>query len=658
MTPDLAGSVAGGRYRLERELGRGGMAAVWLARDLDHERPVAVKVIHPELAGAIGIDRFLREVRLTGQLQHPSIVQLLDSGTLPAPDGQSLPWYAMPYLEGESLRARRAREHHLPGEEALRLAAAVGAALAAAHRHGIVHRDIKPDNVFLSGAHVYVVDFGIAKALVDTEAERLTSTGFAIGTPAYMSPEQSMADRVDARSDQYSLAAILYEMLAGEPPFTGPTAQAIVARRFAEAARTIRPVRSAVPEHVERAVLRALERAPADRFPDVEAFLSALRGGDPARQARRPEPPGSRRRWYAAGLVAAVAAGSWLVAQRIPATRAPVTDPEVVALYRRGLQGHERRTPAGNAEAVAAFGAAIERDSAFGPAWTGLAMAYAQAYGRVFADGSRARDSLLQRAMMAANRAMALDSGSAGAWLARATVSRLVDPTNSGPVLTAVRRSLAIDSTNAAAWLSYGINTIDAGDHAGGTAILRECVHRAPANTQCLAFMGLAHYWARQYDSAAAWADSTIAVDPNYLLGRQAAGHIAVERGELDRAVAAFDAARRIGTGVEYANSVANGALAQARAGRHGEARALLRLADSLGAGYMPNAHTAVYVAEAYAALGQADRAVAWLARYEPRGDNHFQLHLRCDPPFDPIRGDARFRALLVRPSPPPGRGC
>ena len=182
--PDRVGTLVGGRYRLERELGRGGMATVWLARDLDHERPVAVKVIHPELAGAIGVDRFIREVRLTGQLQHPSIVQLLDSGTLPAPDGQSLPWYAMPYLEGESLRTRLAREHQMPVEEALRIAEAVGAALTAAHRHGIVHRDIKPDNVFLSGAHVYVVDFGIAKALLDTEAQRLTSTGLAIGTPA------------------------------------------------------------------------------------------------------------------------------------------------------------------------------------------------------------------------------------------------------------------------------------------------------------------------------------------------------------------------------------------------------------------------------------------------------------------------------------------
>ncbi len=658
MTPDLAGSVAGGRYRLERELGRGGMATVWLARDLDHERPVAVKVIHPELAGAIGIDRFVREVRLTGQLQHPSIVQLLDSGTLPTPDGQSLPWYAMPYLEGESLRARLAREHQLPVEEALRIAEAVGAALTAAHRHGIVHRDIKPDNVFLSGAHVYVVDFGIAKALVDTEAERLTSTGFAIGTPAYMSPEQSMADRVDARSDQYSLAAIVYEMLAGEPPFTGPTAQAIVARRFAEPARTIRSVRSAVPEHVERAVLRALERAPADRFPDVAAFTAALRGDARPAPAPRAGRVGPRWAWYAAGALILVAGGGWVVAARARGARGPGADPEVAALYQRGVRGYERRTPSGNAAAVAAFSAVIQRDSGYIPAWTGLAKAHAQAYSRAFVAGQRARDSLLQRALAAVDRALSLDSASADVWLTRALVGRLVDPTDPGPILRSLRRSLALDSTNAVTWWTYGVALNDAGDLAAGIDTFRRCVSRGPAYVQCLAFMALGHYWARQYDSAAAWADSAIAVDPSYLLGRQAAGHIAVERGEFDRAVAAFDAAGRIGTDVEYANSVANGALAQARAGRNGEALALLRTADSLGTAYMPNAHTAVYVAQAYAAVGEPDQAVAWLTRYAPRGDIHFQFHLRCDPPFDPIRGDRRFQALLVTPSPPPGQGC
>jgi len=229
-----------GRYTVERELGRGGMASVWLARDLRHERPVAIKVLRAELAGAIGVDRFLREIRLTAALQHPHIVPVLDSGVLENAEGNQLPWYAMPYVPGESLRERLRRESYLPVHEAIAIAEGVAGALASAHRLGVVHRDIKPENLLLAGGEVYVADFGIAKALLDTGGERLTSTGLALGTPAYMSPEQAMGQPVDGRTDQYSLAGVLYEMLAGEPPFTGPTAQAVVARRLAEPVRPLR----------------------------------------------------------------------------------------------------------------------------------------------------------------------------------------------------------------------------------------------------------------------------------------------------------------------------------------------------------------------------------------------------------------------------------
>jgi serine/threonine-protein kinase len=205
------------RYTVERELGRGGMASVWLAHDLRHQRSVAIKVLHPELAGAIGVDRFIREIRLTAGLQHPHIIPVLDSGVLPGPDGVSLPWYAMAYVAGESLRDRLDRERHLPIDDALRITEEAAEALHSAHREGIVHRDIKPENLLLAEGHVYIADFGIAKALIDTGGERLTSTGFAIGTPAYMSPEQASAETIDARSDQYSLASVLYEMLANRP---------------------------------------------------------------------------------------------------------------------------------------------------------------------------------------------------------------------------------------------------------------------------------------------------------------------------------------------------------------------------------------------------------------------------------------------------------
>src|SRR4051812_11719050 len=219
-------------YAIERELGTGGMATVWLAYDRRHDRRVAIKVLHEELAGAIGVDRFVREIRLTARLQHAAILPVLDSGALPAtPTHSALPWYAMAYVDGESLRARLERETQLPIDEAVRIATEMAGALHAAHQLGIVHRDVKPENVLIAAGRVYVVDFGIARALLNTGDERLTASGLAIGTPVYMSPEQATAAPVDARSDQYSLAAVLYEMLVGEPPVTGPNTQAIIARR-------------------------------------------------------------------------------------------------------------------------------------------------------------------------------------------------------------------------------------------------------------------------------------------------------------------------------------------------------------------------------------------------------------------------------------------
>jgi eukaryotic-like serine/threonine-protein kinase len=362
------------RYTVERELGRGGMASVWLARDHRLDRPVAIKVLHPELAGAIGVDRFLREVRLTARLQHPNIVPVLDSGVVSA-DATPLPWYAMAYVPGESLRIRLQREGQLPVDEALRITRETAAALRAAHRDGIVHRDIKPENLLLSGDRVYVADFGIAKALIETGAERLTSTGMALGTPAYMSPEQSSAGAVDARTDQYGLACVLYEMLTGEPPFTGPTAQAVVARRMTEPARAIRPVRPAVPAGVESTVLRGLERIPADRFPDIAAFAEHLIHPSAPRHRT-----GMRALGVAMFLLLAVAAGAWLAGRR--GATASDRDPAVVTLYRRGVHAYEQRTPASVGEAIQLFATAVGRDSTYADAWSGLAKAYVRAYER------------------------------------------------------------------------------------------------------------------------------------------------------------------------------------------------------------------------------------------------------------------------------------
>ncbi|HQR17891.1 MAG TPA: protein kinase, partial [Gemmatimonadales bacterium] len=274
----MQGPLAG-RYRLEREFGRGGMALVYLAHDLKHQRRVAIKVLRPDLAASVGRDRFLREISVAAGLQHPHILPLYDSGALEA-DGGALLYYVMPYVEGESLRARLEQEGQLPLETALDIASEVLAALDHAHAQGVVHRDIKPENILLSGGHALVADFGIARAVSDAGNTRLTERGSVIGTPAYMSPEQAAAEReVDARSDLYSLACVLYEMLSGEPPFTGHTAQAVMVKRLTDAAPSVRRLRDSVPEEVDLALTRGLARAPADRFATAAEFRSALRVG-------------------------------------------------------------------------------------------------------------------------------------------------------------------------------------------------------------------------------------------------------------------------------------------------------------------------------------------------------------------------------------------
>ena len=269
---DRLASALSDRYRIESELGAGGMATVYLAEDLKHHRKVAVKVLRPELAAILGAERFLKEIEVTANLQHPNILPLYDSG-----EADTFLYYVMPYIEGESLRDKLNREKQLGVEEAVEIAKSVAAALQFAHERAIIHRDIKPENILLQSGQALVADFGIALAVSHAGGTRLTETGLSLGTPQYMSPEQAMGDReVDARSDVYSLAAMLYEMLVGDPPYTGSTAQAIVAKVITEKAVPITMQRDTVPRHVAAAIHKALAKLPADRFPDVTSFAEAM----------------------------------------------------------------------------------------------------------------------------------------------------------------------------------------------------------------------------------------------------------------------------------------------------------------------------------------------------------------------------------------------
>ena len=259
------------RYRLDRELGQGGMATVYLAHDIKHDRDVAIKVLRDDVAASVGRERFLREIQLAAKLSHPHILPLYDSG-----DADGTLFYVMPVVQGQSLRDRLDAQRQLPLTEAVRIASEVAGALDHAHRLGIIHRDIKPENILLQNGHVLVADFGIGKAISDAPGDTLTQAGMSVGTPAYMSPEQAVGEQVDGRSDLYSLGCVLYEMLVGEPPFTGPTVQAVIAKRFVQTPVDVTALRDGIPRPVARALQQTLARTPIDRFETAALFADAL----------------------------------------------------------------------------------------------------------------------------------------------------------------------------------------------------------------------------------------------------------------------------------------------------------------------------------------------------------------------------------------------
>ena len=349
---DLLRGALADRYTIERELGRGAMATVYLARDLRHGRDVAIKVIDRGVTGSVSVDRFLQEIRMMATLQHPHILPLFDSG-----DAAGRLYYVMPRVEGETLRAKLERTGRLPVDEATRITREVASALDFAHRAGVIHRDIKPENILLSDGHALVADFGIARALLPDQPanQRLTGTGMAVGTPGYMSPEQAVGDPVDGRTDLYALGAVTYEMLAGTPPFSGPSAQVILARALTEVPADIPVGRPEISVAVNAAVQKALARNPSERFTTSGEFARALeagemRGAQDARSGRRR----SRVLRYAAAvtIVVAVALGLWRA--RIPASRSDATVRVAVLPFRESGDGGRPGFAAGLTDALRA----------------------------------------------------------------------------------------------------------------------------------------------------------------------------------------------------------------------------------------------------------------------------------------------------------------
>ena len=625
---------------MEKEVGAGGMATVYLAQDLKHNRQVALKVLHPGLAHALGPERFRREIDIAARLQHPHILPVFDSG-----EHDGMLWYTMPFIPGESLRDLMAREAELPLEQAVQIAREVASALDCAHAQGIIHRDIKPENILLSGGHALVADFGIARALSE-ESGRLTATGLAIGTPAYMSPEQGEGDRqVEARSDVYSLASVTYEMLTGEPPYAGATARAVMTKRLTDPIPSARRLRRTIPEPLDRAIMRGLAPTAADRFPSAGEFARALSGG--AAEAALPAPAPKWRRLGIAAAVLTVLAALLVLLPGRAAAPAPAENDHIA----RGNRLLATRTPQAVRAAMAEYQAALALDSANPTALARIGYAYT-----LFADWGWEYPGLSTaevkaRAMDFSQRALALDSISAPAWLTRAYLLSVNDPYRLRGAVEAFTRSLALDSTSAEGWYQFGQSLMVLGQSEKAAAAYRRAFALDPDRPMALMSLSALSLRAGRVAEARALVDSAIdasrTVTSPYV--RVVRGSMALSAGEVDAAHDEAELALALDT---VYSAPARSLLAMVYAARGDQGRAHREITRAMAD--LPEGEVAPtevrFIAVALVALGLGEQAISLIERARPRGATLW-FYLTASG-FDPIRSDPRFQKVFGEADP------
>ena len=633
------------RYRVDRELGSGGMATVYLAQDLKHQRTVAIKVLRPELAASLGTERFLREIEIAARLDHPHVLPLYDSG-----ESDGLLFYVMPFVEGESLRDRMEREGQLPVDEAIRITREVADALSAAHRLGIIHRDIKPENILLSGGHARVADFGIARAVTAAGGARLTSSGVAIGTPAYMSPEQAAGqENLDARSDLYALGCVLYEMLAGETPHSGPTAQSIMVKRLTEPVPRISALRETVSPSLERVVHRVLAKAPADRPASAVALIEEL---DRAAAAKEERTPSRRVVWIAGAAVAIVAvivAATRLVEPRTGGARQP--SEATAGHLARGDRFLKERTPEAFAAAITEYEAAYRLDSTDGATLARIGYAHA-----LFADWGWGYRGLPQRTLRAraldfSERALAADSTLAVAWLARAYALVQLDPYRMRGASEAFDRSLSMDSTSAEAWYQYGQALMYLGRDSAASHAYRKAF--ALDRDRPMSLMSLAAILrkngrleeARRLIDSAVLASRTVSSPYVHVLR----GIMALDAGDVR--MAGDEAELALEQDTTY-TVPARSLLVRVRAAegnRDAASEEMRRVLAAVTPG-SPAPNEFLFAAAALLALGRKHEMLDLLERTTPRGAQ-LSFYLR-NPEFDPLRADPRFMRIVREADP------